>query len=325
MVGQATSIRSTTSRSCTNWTARRFRKDQGTRRLENEGRVVGPKWTSKQYGQSGQWVSELFPHLSEHVDDIAFLKSMTGRFADPRLGHVADELGPILSGSPALGSWVNYGLGTVNENLPGFVVMLDPSGGPISGRRTGPADTCPPLIRERSCDSKGPPISTLSLPEGMTQGVERELLDSLHATNSEHLAWHADNSNLAARIASYELAYKMQQYCARRDRSGPRDATDARHVWRNQERTRHFGRRLFSGGDWSRRGVRFIQLYSGGSHNDANWDAHGIWRRTTTSTRAIPINRSPALLTDLKQRGLLDETLDRLGRRIRSPANRRIR
>ncbi len=99
------------------------------------GRIVEPRWDFKQYGQCGKWVSSLFPHLAEHVDDIAFLHSMTADSPIHGSAMLMMNSGKILSGSPALGSWVNYGLGSENENLPGFVVMLDPTGGPISGAK----------------------------------------------------------------------------------------------------------------------------------------------------------------------------------------------
>ncbi len=102
---------------------------------KNQGRVVGPKWKFKQYGRSGKWVSDLFPHLATRVDDIAFLHSMTADSPIHGSAMLQMNTGKILSGSPCLGSWVNYGLGSVNENLPGFVVMLDPTGGPISGAK----------------------------------------------------------------------------------------------------------------------------------------------------------------------------------------------
>ena len=114
-------------------------KTKGRGGEKNEGRVVGPKWKFKQYGESGQWVSELFPHLATCVDDIAFIKSMTADSPIHGSAMLMMNSGRILSGSPAMGSWVNYGLGSVNENLPGFVVMLDPTGGPISGVRSGAA------------------------------------------------------------------------------------------------------------------------------------------------------------------------------------------
>ncbi len=102
---------------------------------KNEGRVVGPKWGFRPYGQSGKQISDLFPHLGSCADDIAFLHSMTADSPIHGSAMLQMNTGKILSGSPCLGSWVNYGLGSVNENLPGFVVMLDPTGGPISGAK----------------------------------------------------------------------------------------------------------------------------------------------------------------------------------------------
>src|SRR5208337_1255666 len=101
----------------------------------NEGRVVGPKWNFHRYGQCGKWVSDLFPHLATCVDDIAFLHSMTADSPIHGSAMLQMNTGKILSGSPCMGSWINYGLGTSNQNLPGFVVMLDPTGGPISGAK----------------------------------------------------------------------------------------------------------------------------------------------------------------------------------------------
>ncbi len=284
-------------------------KTKGRGGSKNEGRVVGPKWTFKQYGQSGQWVSELFPHLSGHVDDIAFLKSMTADSPIHGSAMLQMNSGRILSGSPALGSWVNYGLGTVNENLPGFVVMLDPSGGPISGAKNWSSGYMPATYQGTLLRSKGAPILDLDRPEGMTQGIERELLDSLHAANSDHLAAHADNSNLAARIASYELAYKMQQYAPDAIDLGQETQQTLDMYGVNQERTRDFGRRCLLARRLVERGVRFIQLYSGGSHNDANWDAHGDLEKNHNFHAGNTDQPVAALLTDLKQRGLLDETL----------------
>ncbi len=284
-------------------------KTKGRGGSKNEGRVVGPKWKFKQYGQSGQWVSELFPHLSQHVDDIAFLKSMTADSPIHGSAMLQMNSGRILSGSPALGSWVNYGLGTVNENLPGFVVMLDPTGGPISGAKNWSSGYMPATYQGTLLRSKGAPILDLSRPDGMTQDVERELLDALHAANSDHLAHHADNSNLAARIASYELAYKMQQYAPDAIDLGQETQTTLDMYGVNQERTRDFGRRCLLARRLVERGVRFIQLYSGGSHNDANWDAHGDLEKNHNFHAGNTDRPIAALLTDLKQRGLLDETL----------------
>ena len=110
-------------------------KTKGRGGSKNEGRIVGPKWSFKQHGESGAWVSELFPHLATCVDDIAFIKSMYAESPLHGSAMLMMNSGNILSGDPALGSWANYGLGTTNENLPGFVVMLDETGGPISGAK----------------------------------------------------------------------------------------------------------------------------------------------------------------------------------------------
>ncbi|MGH7139891.1 MAG: DUF1501 domain-containing protein, partial [Pirellulales bacterium] len=237
-------------------------KTKGRGGEKNEGRVVGPKWQFKQYGESGQWVSELFPQLSAHVDRIAFLKSMTADSPIHGSAMLQMNSGKILSGSPALGSWVNYGLGSVNENLPGFVVMLDPSGGPISGAKNWSSGYMPATYQGTVLRSKGAPILDLESPAGMTRPLERRLLDALRAENEAHLALRGDNSDLAARIASYELAYKMQQYAPDAvDINQETEATQQLYGLDNP-RTLDFGRRCLLARRLVERGVRFIQLYS---------------------------------------------------------------
>src|SRR6266404_7491731 len=144
---------------------------------KNQGRVVGPKYSFKQYGQCGKWVSSLFPHMAQCVDDIAFLHSM---YADSPIHGSAMLMmnsGRILSGHPCLGSWINYGLGSENENLPGFVVMLDPTGGPISGPKNWSSGYMPASYQGTIVRSKGSPLIDLNMPQGMTRPMQRELLD----------------------------------------------------------------------------------------------------------------------------------------------------
>ena len=133
----------------------------------NEGRIVEPRWKFNQYGQCGKWVSDLFPHLAQHVDEIAFLNSMTADSPIHGSAMLMMNSGKILSGSPALGSWVNYGLGSVNENLPGFVVMLDPTGGPISGAKNWSSGYMPATYQGTVLRSSGSPILDLQTPEGV--------------------------------------------------------------------------------------------------------------------------------------------------------------
>jgi len=284
-------------------------KTKGRGGSKNEGRVVGPKWKFKQYGQSGQWVSELFPHLSGCVDDIAFLKSMQADSPIHGSAMLMMNSGKILSGSPALGSWVNYGLGSVNENLPGFVVMLDPTGGPISGAKNWSSGFMPATYQGTIMRSQGAPIMDLSLPAGMTKPMQRELLDSLRDANTAHLAERGDNTDLAARISSYELAYKMQQSAPEACDLSQESEETKKMYGVDQPRTRDFGTRCLLARRLVEKGVRFIQLYSGGNHNDSNWDAHGDLKKNHDFHAGNTDQPIAALLKDLKQRGMLDETL----------------
>src|SRR5215475_10840435 len=178
----------------------------------NEGRVVGPKWRFKQYGQCGKYISDLFPHLGTCADDICFLHSMIPESPIHGSAMLQMNTGKILSGAPCIGSWVNYGLGTVNQNLPGFTVMLDPTGGPISGAKNWSSGYMPASYQGTILRSAGVPVLDLERPAGMTEATQRRLLDSLAEYNAEHQSPRADNSNLAARVASYEMAFSMQRH-----------------------------------------------------------------------------------------------------------------
>lgn len=276
---------------------------------KNQGRIVEPRWNFKQYGECGKWVSDLFPHLANCVDDIAFLHSMTADSPIHGSAMLMMNSGKILSGSPCLGSWVNYGLGSNNENLPGFVVMLDPSGGPISGAKNWSSGYMPATYQGTILRSKGAPIIDLNTPEGTTRAVQRELLDSLNAINSTHAATRADNSELAARIHSYELAFKMQKHAPEAVDFSQETAETQKMYGLDQPRTQDFGKRCLLARRLVERGVRFIQLYSGGSHNDANWDAHGDLEKNHNFHAGNTDQPIAALLKDLKQRGLLKDTL----------------
>ncbi len=284
-------------------------KTKGRGGSKNEGRVVGPKWNFKQYGQSGQWISDLFPNLATCADDLAFIKSMTADSPIHGSAMLQMNSGKIQSGSPCLGSWINYGLGTENENLPGFVVMLDPTGGPISGAKNWSSGYMPASYQATVMRSGGTPILDLARPEDLTESAQRRLLDSLQSYNREHEATRNHNSNLAARIASYELAFKMQRYAPEATDFSQETAETLGLYGVDKPQTESFGRQCLLARRLVERGVRFIQIYSGGSHNDDNWDAHGdlVKNHTYHAGRTdLPI---AGLIKDLKQRGLLDETL----------------
>jgi len=275
---------------------------------KNGGRIVEPKWKFKQYGESGKWVSELFPHVAT-CDDIAFLHSMTADSPIHGSAMLMMNSGKIISGSPALGSWVNYGLGSENENLPGFVVMLDKTGGPISGAKNWSSGYMPASYQGVVVRSQGAPILDLRPPSDIPPAVQRRLLDRLLEKNREHQLRQTDNSDLAARIASYELAYKMQQHAPEAvDFADEADHTKQLYGL-DQPRTEDFARKCILARRLVERGVRFIQVYSGGNHNDANWDAHGDLEKNHNYHAGNTDQPVAGLLKDLKQRGLLDETL----------------
>jgi hypothetical protein len=276
---------------------------------KNEGRVVGPKWKFKQYGQCGKYVSDLFPHLGQCVDDIAFLHSMTADSPIHGSAMLQMNTGKILSGSPSMGSWVNYGLGSANQNLPGYVVMLDPTGGPISGAKNWSSGYMPASFQGTILRSQNPPILDLQRPEEMSDPMQRQVLDALRDYNADHMQSRADYSELPARIASYEMAYRMQMHAPEAVDLSQESKSTLDLYGMNDPQTQDFGRKCLLARRLVERGVRFIQLYSGGGHNDDNWDAHGDLVKNHTYHAGRTDKAIAGLLKDLKQRGLLDSTL----------------
>lgn len=276
---------------------------------KKQGRVVGPKWTFKQYGQCGKAVSALFPHLARHVDDIAFIHSMTADSPIHGSAMLMMNSGHLFSGRPSLGSWVNYGLGTVNQDLPGYVVMLDKTGGPISGAKNWTSGYMPASYQGTVFRPRGTPILDLKNANQMSRKEQRTLIRHLNHFNNNHLADRVDNSNLAARIASYELAFKMQTTApeAVDIENEPEHVKNLYGI--DHERTEDFGKKCLLARRLVERGVRFVQIYSGGAHNDDNWDAHGDLEKNHNYHAGNTDKPIAGLLQDLKHRGLLDGTL----------------
>jgi uncharacterized protein DUF1501 len=273
------------------------------------GRVVGPKWKFKQYGKCGKYVSDLFPHIGSCVDDIAFIHSLYAESPIHGSAMLMMNSGRLLSGHPCLGSWVTYGLGSENENLPGFVVMLDKTGGPISGAKNWSSGYMPAAYQGVVVRADKTPIHDLALPPGMTRGQQRDLLDRLKEKNQEHLASRQDNSELVARIASYELAFKMQQHAPEAVDFAKESKETLDLYGIDGSRTEDFGRKCLLARRLVERGVRFVQVYSGGHHNDNNWDAHTDIELNHNRHAGNTDKPIAGLLKDLERRGLLDETI----------------
>jgi hypothetical protein len=275
----------------------------------NTGRIVEPRWDFKQYGECGKWVSDLFPNVATCVDDIAFIHSMTADSPIHGSAMLMMNSGRVQSGHPCMGSWVNYGLGSVNENLPGFVVMLDPKGGPISGAKNWSSGYMPASYQGTIFRTQGAPILDLKAREGVSRPLQRELLDALKEQNELHAHERGGHSDLVSRISSYELAYKMQEHAP--EAVDIQSETEATHklYGLDQDRTRDFGTKCLMARRLVERGVRFIQVYSGGAHNDDNWDAHSDLKKNHDYHAGNTDQPVAALLKDLKQRDLLKDTL----------------
>jgi hypothetical protein len=251
------------------------------------------------------------------MDELCVLKSLYADTFAHGSAMIQLNTGRIIQGSPSIGSWLNYGLGTANRNLPGYVVMLDPRGGPISGAANWSSGFMPAAFQGTHLRNKGEPVLDLAPKSAASRGEQRDQVDTINALNAEHLAGRPGYSELQARIASYELAFQLQATAPEAMDLSKEDARTLEMYGLNEPKPKHklaygpahFGRQCLIARRLVERGVRFVQVYSGGGHNQENWDAHkGV--EENLLIHAPEIDRPiAALLTDLKRRGLLDETL----------------
>ncbi len=275
------------------------------------GPLMPSPFSFGKYGQSGIEVSEIFPQLSRHVDEIAFLRSVFGRSNDHVQGTYEMQTGQINLGFPSVGSWVTYGLGSVASSLPAYVVMTDARGGPLGGPNDWSAGFMPAAHQGTLFRSTGDPIVDINPPAGMSPEDQRARLDALATLNELDMQKFPGNSELAARISSYELAYRMQA-CAPGavDLNSESEATKKLYGL-DRKITEPYGRQCLMARRLVERGVRFVQIFSGGvgDQNTDTWDAHGDIKSNHTQHAAEVDLPTAGLLTDLKARGLLDTTL----------------
>jgi len=263
----------------------------------------------QKYGKSGIEVSDLFPNVAQCVDDMCFIRSIYGDSNNHAPALFEMNTGSILQGHPSVGSWVTYGLGTQNQDLPGFVVMTDHRGGPIGGAPNWSSGFMPATYQGTLFRASGTPILDLSPGEGISAAEQRSSLDLLAKMNEEHLHNNPGDSELEARIGAYELAYRMQAHAPEVvDISKETEETKALYGLDNA-RTEKFGRKCLMARRLVERGVRFIQIYSGGGHGDDTWDAHGDIVGNHGKHAGDTDKPIAGLLKDLKRRGLLESTL----------------
>lgn len=275
------------------------------------GPLMQSPFSFKQYGQSGAWVSEIFPNMATMVDDLAFIHSCQGLSNDHVISHYEWNTGSIQMGYPSVGAWVTYGLGSVNQSLPGYVVLLDQKGGPYAGPPNWQSGFLPAAYQGTVFRSKGDAILDLSAPKGyMSLEQERARLDQLAYLNQNFDEQYPGNSELSARIASYELAYRMQA-CAPEAVDLDKESEATKQLYGLDDPvSAGYGRQCLLARRLIERGVRFVQVISGAYVSiEDTWDAHA---NIVTNHRqhAKEVDKPiTGLITDLKQRGLLDDTV----------------
>jgi hypothetical protein len=273
---------------------------------ESNAPLLGSKRTWKQYGQSGLWVSDWFENVAQHVDDLAVIRSCVSDGINHAGGVCQMNTGSVFGGRPSLGAWVNYGVGSANQNLPGFVVIKDSEGTVVNGVRNWGSGFMPAVHQGVEFTPEGVPIKYLDNPKGVSAERQRDKLDLLGALNREYGTTRTDNTELEARIRSYELAYKMQAEAPQAvDLSRESEATKALYGMDQQE-TAVFGRNCLLARRLVESGVRFVQLYSGAG---SKWDSHANLEGNHSKLCRAVDKPIAGLLTDLKARGLLKDTL----------------
>ncbi len=273
---------------------------------EKNNPILGSKRTWQQHGQSGLWVSDWFPHVATHADDLAVIKSCVSDGINHAGGVCQMNTGSVFGGRPSLGAWVSYGIGTENKNLPGFVVIKDSEKEVINGARNWGTGFMPAVYQGVEFSASGVPIRNLENPKGTGVERQRDKLDLLTELNRRHAAPRTDNTELEARIRSYELAYRMQAEAPGVVDLARETAATKQLYGLDEKETAVFGRNCLLARRLVESGVRFVQLYSGAG---SGWDSHTELEANHSRLCRSVDKPIAALLTDLKARGLLDETL----------------
>jgi uncharacterized protein (DUF1501 family) len=262
------------------------------------------KW--QQYGEGGLWVSDWYPHVAECADDLCVVRSCISDGINHSGGVCQMNTGSTLGGRPSLGSWVSYGLGTENQNLPGFVVLEDNPGMVINGPRNWGAGFMPAVYQGTALQNGPEPIRNLATPKEVSGAAQSHKLALLRELNQKHASERRDQSELDARIASYELAFRMQAEAPEAVDLAQETEETQKLYGLDQAKTQNFGRMCLLARRMVERGVRFVQLYSG---SGSKWDAHSDIEKNHGTNCGATDKPIAGLLTDLKRRGLLKNTL----------------
>ncbi|MFO0803490.1 MAG: DUF1501 domain-containing protein [Gemmataceae bacterium] len=277
-----------------------------TRRAVDKNKLLASKRTFQKHGRSGIEVSDWFPEIAKHVDDICLLRGCKGDSVTHPESVYLMNTGSILMGRPSLGAWCSYGLGAENKNLPTFVVMPDPGGWPKGGAPAWGNGFLPATHQGTVIQGGRSPIRHLPNPSGVSNEQQRRTLDFIAEGNKEHLAARGMDTELSARIAAYELAFRMQSHAPETVDLSKETEETKRLYGMDRKETAEFGTRCLLARRMAERGVRFIQVYSGDTNG---WDAHSDLEANHSKLCLQSDQPIAGLLTDLKRRGLLKDTL----------------
>jgi hypothetical protein len=274
------------------------------------GGLMKSPFAFRQHGESGAWVSSLFPHIARHVDKLAFIKSCWTDSNNHAPALLKMNTGSARMGFPCTGSWVTYGLGSATRDLPGFVVMYDTKGRglPKGYAQNWSAGFLPGVFQGTGLDTKGAPIPNLDRPAGVSAPLQRAQLDLAARLNGLHRQ-AAGDAALEARIESFELAYRMQMAAPEALDLAAETEETKRLYGLDDPTCGHFAKQCLIARRMVERGVRFVQIYSGGEENQKSWDGHSDIQGNHAGFAAETDRPIAALLEDLGRRGLLDETL----------------
>ncbi len=260
----------------------------------------------QQHGEAGTWVSNWLPHTAQCMDDIAVIRSCWADGINHSSGVCQMNTCSILGGRPSLGSWVSYGLGSENQNLPSFIVLQDNKSSVVNGPRNWSAGFMPAMYQGVRLHEGSEPIPNLNPPQGSGLNQQRGKLRLLDRLNRDFANQHPEQSELEARIAAYELAFRMQIQAPEAVAIDQETTATQAMYGMDRKETATFGRMCLLARRLVERGVRFVQLYHGAG---SKWDAHAGIEANHTELCQASDQPVAGLLKDLKQRGLLDQTL----------------
>ncbi len=290
--------------------------------VNQNSRILGTKRTFARYGKSGLEISDLLPHQAQIADDLCVIRSMHGDMVVHSAAQYQMMSGRVIPGFPSMGSWVTYGLGTVSDSLPAYVVMPDPNGAPEAGQPVYTNGFLPAVYQPAMFRAGKRPVLNLEVPKGISMDRRRKTIELIRQLNEANMA--EEDAEFAARVSAYDTAFKMQTQAPEIfDLSNEPQETLAMYGV-GQPDTDDYGRRCLLARRLIEKGVRFVCVVAGGGGAETEWDAHSDIEKNHARMARLTDQPTAALVKDLKRRGLLDETIVLWGGEFgRSPESER--